>query len=243
MRIPSQIAHLVSKTVRQYLNAPAGIQRLVRITYTIQGRCGKYVFQMSNGTQQIKLYEPHKYRNEVNTPLRLRVRTIMILARQHPEPDVTEILRELFRTYPYYLLRSEPVNLRLKNFYFEGRVVIGDTMRIYKAVDPLHPNPDLDELISEELFQPKRTVRFDYEDEDEEYFYAVNERTEELSNLLHFVWGDELPPAREAVATIDENPVKMKENTALIAMEGDSTFNNIIIADDVGVVGKRMKEP
>ncbi len=189
--IPSQLEHLVSKSVLNYLQAPPEVQRLVRITKTIQGRYGDtYVFQLSHGVQQIKRYEPHKYRNNRNTPLRQRTRTIVRLAGENPDPSLEERLRFLFRTYPYYLLQSEAVNLRMKNFYFTGIVWEGDNFTIYRTLNPEHPNPAIDEFYTEEQYKAKRTISFNFDDREEEYYYAQNERTGEISNVLHFVWNE-----------------------------------------------------
>ncbi len=192
--LPTQLVHLMNKTITTYLQAPEEVQRLVNKTYAIQGRYGdKYVFQLSHGTQQIKRYEPHKYRNDRNSPLRQRVRDIMALAWQNPEPNITERLHELHRNYPYYLLRTESIKLRMKNFHFDTHVRSGESIRIYQAVDPEHPNPELDILYAEENFAPKREIVFEYAGEDEQYFYGVKARNGELSNVLNFIWGDELP--------------------------------------------------
>jgi len=193
-RIPSQIAHLVNKTIKNYLEAPEEVRRLVRMTKTVQGRYGKqYVFQLSHGTQQIKLYEPEKYRNDHNTPLRKRVRKIIRLAWEDPVPNITERLRHLFRHYPYHLLQSEPVELRLQNFYFDLKPASGDFCKIYRALDPENPNPSSDQLYHEVEYTPKKKVLFQYEGREEEHYYALNDSTGELSNLLHFLWLEKLP--------------------------------------------------
>ncbi len=243
MRIPNQIVHLIRKTVLHYLFAPPEVQRNVIRTYSIRGRYGAYVFQLSHGTQQIKLYEPEKYRNNVNTPLRQRVRTIMMLARQHPEPDVTEILRELFRTYPYHLLNTEAINLRLRNFYFNSRIDTGDLIRIYKAIDPLHPNPEVDELYIQTEYAPKKTIHFAYNVDENEYYYGVNPRNNELSNLLHFIWGDELPPMPErltAASVVKSKSIPVSHQEAVTRHKQIGEIKNTKLYEDIynGLDGK-----
>ncbi len=191
--LPRQLVHLMNKTITTYLQAPEKVQRFVNRTNSIQGRYGdKYVFQLSHGTQQMKRYEPHKYRNNRNSPLRQRVRSIMALAWENPEPNITERLQELHRNYPYYLLRAEPVSLRMKNFYFDTHIRIGESIRIYQAVDPEHPNPEVDILYSEANYAPKREILFEYAGEDEQHYYGIKARNGEISNVLHFVWLDEI---------------------------------------------------
>jgi len=192
IKIPNHLEHLHNKTIKHYLEAPESVQRLVRMTDSIQGRYGKYVFQLSRGTQQIKLYEPHKYKNDRNTPLRIRTRKIVKLAWQNPEPNIDERLRYLFRNYPYYLLKSEPVKLRMKNFYFDRAVRDNDLIRIYRANDPQNPDPDTDHLYVEKKYAPKKEILFQYEDRDEEYYYVVNQRNGDISNVLRFVWQEEI---------------------------------------------------
>ncbi len=187
-KIPRQLEHLVSKTVRHYLNCGEKMQRFIDRTNWIKGRWGKYVFQLSHGTQQIKLYEPKKYKNDVNTPLRVRVRTIMKIASANPEPSKEEKIRYLLRTYPYNLKKDKPINLRLLNFYFDIRVSNGETLSIYKKRANGEPDPDLDELYDTVEYKRKETVVFAYQDDDEEYYYAVIARTGKISNLLHFIW-------------------------------------------------------
>lgn len=187
-KIPSQLQHLISKTVWHYFEAKEGIQRLVDNAVTLQGRWGdKYVMQMSHGTQQIKRYEPHKYKNEVNTPLRTRVRTIIKLANQDPTPCLTEKMRELFRTYPFYLDKDIPINLRLKNFYFEEAVRPDDKVRIYK-MSASEPDTVSDELYWKGDYIPKKTVKFSYSEADIEKYYAVNQRSGEISNVVRMEW-------------------------------------------------------
>ena len=192
-KIPDHLTHLENMTLKHYLEAPESIQRLVRMTNLIQGKCGSYVFQSSHGTQQIKKYEPEKYRNGRNTPLRLRTRQIVRLAWQNPLPTITARLRELFRNYPYNLLKSEPVRLRMKNFYFESEVRDVDLIRIYRASDPENPDPENDHLYCEEAYSPGKEILFQYDNREQEYYYALNVRNSELSNLLCFIWQEKLP--------------------------------------------------
>ena len=190
IKIPNHLAHLENMTLKNYLEAPESIQRLVRMTNLIQGRCGDLIFQSSHGTQQIKRYEPHKYGNERNTPLRFRTRTIVRLAWQNPEPTITEKLRELFRTYPYYLLKSEPVRLRMKNFYFDSEVRVNDLLRIFRAIDPQNPDPASDLIYVEKRYAPQKEILFQFEDREEEFYYALNKRNGKISYLLTFNWQD-----------------------------------------------------
>jgi hypothetical protein len=147
---------------------------------------------MSHGTQQIKLYEPEKYRNEVNTPLRKRTRNIISMAYTDPGPDRHERIRELFRTYPYFLLKSEPVKLRLRNFYFSPLIMEGEPLAIYKTTSGSDPDPESDELYTRIEYKEKRTVDFSFQSDEEEWYYALNERNNRRSNLLHFIWGDQI---------------------------------------------------
>jgi len=158
-----------------------------------RGKYRGFVFQMSHGVQQIKKYEPEKYRNDRNTPLRLRTRTIVHLASLDPVPNLQTKVKELFRSYPYYLLKTEPVNLRMKNFYFDYSVMPGRMLKIYQALDPENPDPESDILHAEEEYSPKKTVLFEYRGEEEQYFYALNTRNGRLSGLLKFVWGNSIP--------------------------------------------------
>ena len=192
-KIPDHLTHLENMTLKHYLEAPESIQRLVRMTNLIQGKCGSYVFQSSHGTQQIKKYKPEKYRNGRNTPLRLRTRQIVRLAWQNPLPTITARLRELFRNYPYYLLKSEPVRLRMKNFYFASEVRGNDLLVIYRALDPQNPDPESDLIYVEKTYSPKKEILFQYGESDEEFYYAQNTRTGEFSNLLNFIWRETLP--------------------------------------------------
>ena len=150
---------------------------------------------MSNGTQQIKEYNPESYKtNSENTPLRKRARLIMQEAMQHPQEGSKELIRELYRNIPYHLKHDEPVNLRMKNFYFDREVVKDDEFIVYRALDPNNPNPETDTIITEKKYSPKRKIIFEFDNIEEEYYYAVNIRTGELSNLLHFIWEAEFDP-------------------------------------------------
>ena len=186
-KIPNQLEGLVSQTVKNYLHARKELQKFIDMTNWIKGRCGDYVFQTSHGTQQIKRYEPKKYKNEVNTPLRTRIRTIMRLASQDPSPTKEEKLRFLMKTYPYHLDKEEPVNLRLLNFYFDY-TKSDEIVRIYKKRAGEEPDPELDDLIHEVEYIPKKTIKFNFQEEDEEWYYGLKVRTGELSNVLHFLW-------------------------------------------------------
>ena len=189
--------HLMSKSLQRYFQLPIEAQLSIRMSKSIsgkapfkEGRSGPVVFQMSHGTQQIKRYEPEKYKNDRNTPLRVRTRTIVRLASCTPVVDLKSKLREMFKTYPYYLLKAEPINLRLKNFYFEEEPEHGILIRIYKATDPDNPNPETDNLYTEKDYSPKKTVKFQFTDDSEQYYYAVNTRNGRVSNVLRFVWGE-----------------------------------------------------
>jgi len=158
-----------------------------------RGKYRGFVFQMSHGVQQIKKYEPEKYRNDRNTPLRLRTRTIVHLASLDPVPNLQTKGKELFRSYPYYLLKTEPVKLRMKNFYFDPEVLPGRVLRIYKAEDPENPDPESDILYAEEEYSPKKTIRFEYGEEDIQQFYAMNTGNGRVSGLLKFIWAESIP--------------------------------------------------
>ncbi len=195
IRIPNHLLRLLKKTLGHYFSQPLEFQILVRQNKKMQGRCKDYVFQMSHGTQQIKLYEPKKYKNDSGTPLRNRSRLIMKLATENG-PAPKEKLNELFRNYPYHLLKSEAINLRMKNFYFDvKRVRVGDIIEIYRLRDEepgqqglCSPDPDKDIFYTEQDFAAKKTIHFEYEGRDEEHYYGVNKRSGEISNLLHYIW-------------------------------------------------------
>ena len=51
-KIPKQIAHLMNKIIKNYLEALPAIQWLLRLTKSVQGKdSDQYVFQLSYGTQ------------------------------------------------------------------------------------------------------------------------------------------------------------------------------------------------
>lgn len=200
IKVDNNMKHLLSKTMQHYFELPIMVQLIVQMSNTMAGKMlikkGKYrgfVFQMSHGVQQIKKYEPEKYRNDRNTPLRLRSRTIVHLASLDPVPNLNSKVKELFRSYPYYLLKTEPVNLRMKNFYFESDILPGRVLRIHKAEDPANPNPGSDILYAEEEYSPKKTIRFEYGGEEIQHFYAMNTRNGRLSGLLKFIWAESIP--------------------------------------------------
>jgi hypothetical protein len=190
--IPRSLRQLLSPTVKNYFAADFEHQRLARMTIRLRGKTDKYVFQISNGSQQIKLYEPHKYKNDVYTPLRLRTRMIMHLAYHTPCSDVKEKIRELHCTYPYYLLKDKPVHLRLLNFRFEPEAITGDELDLYEKRAAGEPDPETDRLLCTLVYRRKKSIEFVYQDQDEQFFYALNRRNGKLSNLLHFIWQDEL---------------------------------------------------
>jgi hypothetical protein len=191
--------HLLSKSVQNYLELPIEAQLMVKMSHSItgilkpkRGQHDGFVFQMSHGTQQIKKYEPEKYRNERSTPLRLRARTIVKLAKADPVPNERARIRELYRTYPFFLLKEEPINLRMKNFYFQHCDENIETIKIYRASNPGNLSPETDTLYTEQSYYAKKSVSFQYEGREEEYYYAINTGTDEMSNLLNFVWRDSL---------------------------------------------------
>lgn len=85
--IKRELKHLATPTIHNYTNLPLSAQQAVLLSKSIRGKLGVksgkkggFVFQMSNGTQQIKLYDPKIYeKNAQNTPLRKRSRQIMQL--------------------------------------------------------------------------------------------------------------------------------------------------------------------
>ena len=192
-QFPESIEKLLTPTLKNYIKADDEHQNLVIMTKWLTGKTRKFVFQMSNGSQQIKLYEPEKYKNNRITPLRLRSRMIVHLASQYPHHLLNDKVRELHRTYPYYLLKQEPVNLRLLNFHFDRYVKEGDELKIYRKVSSEEPDPETDILIETIAYKPKKSVKFEYQGQEEQHYYAVNTRNGELSNILHFVWQEELP--------------------------------------------------
>lgn len=203
VRIPDQIKHLASNTLQNFFKLPLSVQLTVLRAYDVRGKFnakkgkkGGFIFQMAKGgTQQIKEYKPEIYKNERNTPLRIRARTIMHLASKELLEKRKEKVRELYITYPYYLLKDEPVKLRMKNFYFQRYVKEGNLIKVYRlreSLEDLEPDPEQDILYKEKEYAPKKTVLFEYEGRDEEYYYAVNSRNNEISKVLVFVWKDEM---------------------------------------------------
>jgi len=200
--VKQELKHLATNTIHNYLQLPLGVQLAVQWSYSIQGKYGAkvgqkggYVFQMSHGTQQIKEYNSESYKtNSENTPLRKRARLIMQEVMQHPQEGRKELIRELYRNTPYRLKQDEPIKLRMKNFYFDREVVKDDELIVYRAADPNNPNPVTDTIITEKKYGPKREIVFEYEGRVEEHYYAINMRTGELSNVLHFIWEVEFDP-------------------------------------------------
>jgi len=192
-QFPMSIEKLLTPVLKNYIKADEDHQNLVVMTKWLTGKTPKLVFQMSNGTQQIKLYEPEKYRNNRITPLRFRSRKIVQLASQYPHEKLNDKVKELHRTYPYYLLKLECVNLRLLNFHFKRQVREGDELKIYRKISEGEPDPQTDMLIKTIDYKPKKSVKFEYEGQEEEHYYAVHVLNGNLSNILHFIWLDELP--------------------------------------------------
>ncbi len=166
---------------------PDSLIRLLNMTVSMHGKCGSYIFQSSHGGRQVKLYEPHKYRNHVNTPLRKRTRDIWKFAYSNPYPTLNDRIRELYRTYPFYLLKSEPINLKLKNFYFDEEPAPGTPLKIY-SLSGEQPDPDGDELYAEIEYLQERKIYFEFRCSESEKFYGLNCRNGALSNVLHFYW-------------------------------------------------------
>jgi hypothetical protein len=191
---PKELEHLVPQSLKNFWDLPPNMQRIFRIASLIQGKVGNFVFQSSHGSQQIKLYEPEKYKNNRNTPLRIRARTIVHLASKEPVENRKNKIRELYRTFPFYLPKNEPVKLRVKNFYFSKELREGDSLRIYRASAPPSQDPELDKLHLEVSYSPGKSILFHYEEEKEQYFYALNLRNNSCSNLLHFSWQDDIKP-------------------------------------------------
>jgi hypothetical protein len=190
--IPESIRKQVHPTLKNYFDADLDHQIVAKMTKSLQGKTEKYVFQMSNGSQQIKLYEPHKYKNRNNSPLRVRARMIMHLANQEPCDSIEEKIRELYKTYPYYLLKSEPVNLRLRNFRFAKEVREGDPLDVFLMTSETEPDPETDELVCSVTYKPKRSLKFEFSGQSEQRFYSVNRRNNSYSNILDFIWKEEL---------------------------------------------------
>ena len=171
----------------KYWRLPDSLIRLLNLTTAIRGRCGRYLFQMSNGGQQVKLYDKRIYRNEVNTPLRIRTRTIMRMALAEPEPTLQEKLNLLYRTYPYHLLKNRPEKIRVTNFYFQKPLSPGQMLNIYKMSGP-EPDPDNDTLLKQLAYDPKKSIRIEFTGIEEELFYAHSPAKNEFSNTLRVIW-------------------------------------------------------
>lgn len=214
--IPTALYPIIPESLWNYFGMIGGFQRNQQRAINVKGRVGWFVCQKSHGTQQIKLYQPWKDKNDVNTPLRIRSRRIMQLASQEPKNLRKEKVKELYRTFPYHLLKAEPVKLRLKNFYFDRKVMEDNDLHIYKAADPENPNPSTDTLVSTIPFKPNRTISFEFTGTDEEHYYAVNSRNNTLSNVLHFVWQDEI----EFNVKEDKPPNKWTKAAELVNNEG-----------------------
>ena len=197
--IPGNIKRQLRPSLLNYFESDLDHQRVARMTSKLRGKTDKYVFQMSHGSQQIKHYEPHKYKNHNNTPLRIRTRMIIHLAHQEPCEDIKERIRELHISYPYYLLKTEPINLRMLNYRFEEVAKDKDPIDIYLMVTGNKPNPETDELIYSVQFKPKKSLKFEYSGQDEQQFYAVNKRSKSLSQVLNFIWQDELQQIPEKI--------------------------------------------
>jgi len=142
---------------------------------------------MSNGGQQVKLYNKELYRNDNNTPLRIRARTIMMLAMEDPQPVLPEKLRELYRTYPYYLWKEKSELLPLKNFYFDKYIPEGTILRVFR-MSGSEPDPESDQLCEEFASTGKKRILLEYSGEEEEKYYALNLQTGRLSSILHVYW-------------------------------------------------------
>ncbi|MFA5499306.1 MAG: hypothetical protein WC327_07170 [Candidatus Cloacimonadia bacterium] len=248
--VKNELKHLATNTIHNYLQLPLGVQLAVQWSYSIQGKYGTkvgqkggYVFQMSHGTQQIKEYNPESYKtNSENTPLRKRARLIMQEAMQHPQEGRKELIRELYRNTPYHLKQDEAINLRMKNFYFDREVVKDDELIIYRAVDPNNLNPSTDTIITEKKYGPKREIVFAYEGRAEEYYYAVNRRTGEMSNTLHFIWEVEFDPViRQRVKQEEAQGCEVKKGLTQIS-EIPQIKKIIKIEDEMSgdLTGKRL---
>lgn len=166
---------------------PDNLIRLMNMTVSMHGTCLGYLFQNSHGARQVKRYIPEIYKNHLNTPLRKRTRDIMSMAVENPEPTLKDRLRELYRTYPYHLLRDKPIDLKMKNFYFERELTPLIPVRIYCLTGD-SPDPAEDEIYAELNYDREKKVKFNYRGEATERFYAREMRRGELSNLLLFLW-------------------------------------------------------
>ena len=208
---PTALFPIIPKSLWHYWGMTKSSQRVLQRAHLIRGRYGMYVFQSSHGRQQIKLYQPWIYKNEVNTPLRIRSRKIMQLASQEPQELRNKKVRELYRSFPYQLLKSEPVKLRMKNFYLDKSVMKGDMISVYRAIDGENPHPESDPLYCRKEYGEKRTVKFAYEEDEEQHYYAVNERNGGMSNVLHFMWKEKI----EFTPKSDKQPDKWVEAAKL----------------------------
>ncbi len=111
----------------------------------------------------------------------------MRLANEDPTPSLKEKIRELYRTSRFFLDKEEPINLRLKNFYFKDNIRSTDSLKIYKMIET-EPEPETDQVYWEGKYMPKKTVEFSYNSAVEEKYYAVDQRTGKVSNCLSFIW-------------------------------------------------------
>lgn len=59
-------------------------------------------------------------------------------------------------------------------------------------MEGFEPDPSLDILYAEKEYVPKKTVKFQYEGRGIEYYYGVNSRNNDISNVLKFEWKDEM---------------------------------------------------
>lgn len=227
--VPTALYPIIPQSLWNYWGMPKPFQRTQYRASLLQGRFGWFVCQSSHGTQQIKLYQPWKYKNEVNTPLRIRARRIMQLASQEPKEIRKEKVRELYRTMPYQLLKNEGIKLRMKNFYFDRTPLNGDKIKIYRAVDPGNIDPQTDPLYDEKPYKDKNTISFVYDSGDEEYFYAVNARNNQVSELLHFIWADEIEFKPKTV----RKPDKWAEAAELINREAEISGKRIDSGDKI----------
>jgi len=163
-------------------------------------------------------------------------------AMQHPQEGRKELIRELYRNTPYHLKQDEAINLRMKNFYFDREVVKDDELIIYRAVDPNNLNPSTDTIITEKKYGPKREIVFAYEGRAEEYYYAVNRRTGEMSNTLHFIWEVEFDPViRQRVKQEEAQGCEVKKGLTQIS-EIPQIKKIIKIEDEMSgdLTGKRL---
>jgi len=243
-QIKPELRHLASKTIQNYLELPLSVQMVVKLSYEISGtfgtkvgKKGGFVFQMSHGTQQIKKYDPKTYKkNSENTPLRKRSRLIMQQASQFPLAERKDKVRELYKTMPYNLSQTDPIKLRMKNFYFDKETLKDDILIIYRALDPNNPNPETDLFIAEKKYGPKREIHFEFDGREEEYYYAVNTRTSERSNLLHFIWESDFDPIIISIKKNESAITKITHNPITI------TTQNVEIAEDKNLPALSVNE-